>query len=267
MHRLLPLVRAFGLGLVLAASPASAALAKSGKHVDTGPRELAVPGHAKAFYFPPAKGTSKRVVLWLHGRGAHVADECAKWAPVASKFGWLLCPQGDEDRGGGARGWANNAEQGRDNVAKALGALRKKGKNAIEAGRHVMIGFSEGAFVAMQLGVHETSTWSRWLVLAANDGYWLGDGVTRLHEQRKNLRRVVLLTGVSDEVVPETRRTFAVLERERVTAKLMIMPDLGHEVPGPRMHALYNYPLRWLLGLENDAPPKGSKKPKGGARN
>ncbi len=255
-----------GLGLValLASTVATAAPPKAATRDDAAPRELAVPGHAKAFYVPPAKGTSKRVLLWLHGRGAHVAEDCAKWAPVTRKFGWLLCPQGDEDRGGGARGWANNAEQGRDNVAKALGALRKKSKNSIEPGRHVLIGFSEGAFVAMQLGVHETSTWSRWLILAANDGYWLGDGVQRLHEQRKSLRRAVLLTGASDEVAPETRRTFAILERERVTAKLMIVPELGHEVPVSRMHALYTYPLRWLLGLENDPPPKGSKKPRGG---
>jgi predicted esterase len=255
-----------GLGLValLASTVATAAPSKAATRDDAAPRELAVPGHAKAFYVPPAKGTSKRVLLWLHGRGAHVAEDCAKWAPVTRKFGWLLCPQGDEDRGGGARGWANNAEQGRDNVAKALGALRKKSKNSIEPGRHVLIGFSEGAFVAMQLGVHETSTWSRWLILAANDGYWLGDGVQRLHEQRKSLRRAVLLTGASDEVAPETRRTFAILERERVTAKLMIVPELGHEVPASRMHALYTHPLRWLLGLENDPPPKGSKKPRGG---
>jgi predicted esterase len=266
LHRALLHCLALGLAASLASPAASGAPAKVAARDDSAPRELAVPGHAKAFYFPPAKGTSKRVLLWLHGRGAHVAEDCAKWGPVARKFGWLLCPQGDEDRGGGARGWANNAEQGRDNVAKALGALRKKSKNAIEPGRHVLIGFSEGAFVAMQLGVHETSTWSRWLILAANDGYWLGDGVTRLHEQRKALRRVVLLTGVSDEVAPETRRTFAILERERVTAKLMIVPELGHEVPAPRMHALYNYPLRWLLGLENDPPPKGSKKPRGGTR-
>ncbi len=229
---------------------------------DRAPRELAVPGHAKAFYFPPSKGTGKRVIVWLHGRGAHVADDCAKWAPVVRRLGWLLCPQGDEDRGGGARGWANNAELGRENVMKSLAALRRKSKNAIEPGKHVMIGFSEGAFVAMQLGVHEAPTWSRWLILAANDGYWLGDGVQRLREQKRHLRRVVLLTGASDEVVAETRRTFTILEREKVTAKLIVPGDLGHEIPALRMHELYTYPLRWLLGLENDAPAKSAKSTK-----
>jgi predicted esterase len=264
-------LRALAIAAIVGASlfaPATAggatgdakAAAKKAKADDAAPRELVVPGHAKAFYYPPSKGTGKRVILWLHGRGAHVADDCAKWAPVARRLGWLLCPQGDEDRGGGARGWANNAELGRENVAKALAALRKKSKNAIEPGKHVLIGFSEGAFVAMQLGVHEAPTWSRWLILAANDGYWLGDGVQRLREQRRHLRRVVLLTGASDEVVAETRRTFAILEHEKVTAKLVVPADLGHEVPGSRMGALYTYPLRWLLGLENDTPAKKAKK-------
>ncbi len=239
---------------------ASGAPRKTTPPNDATPRELAVRGHARALYYPPAKGSSRRVLLWLHGRGAHVADECAKWAPLARKFGWLLCPQGDEIREGGTRGWANDSVHGRDNVASALAALRKKSKNAIEPGRHVLIGFSEGAFIAMQLGVHETSTWSRWLILAANDGYWLGDGASRLREQKKQLRRVVLLTGAGDEVVQETRRTFAILEREKVAAKLLVPGDLGHEVPGERMFALYNYPLRWLLGLENDPPPKGHRK-------
>ncbi len=228
---------------------------------DALPRELVVPGHAKSFYFP-AKGSSKRVLLWLHGRGAHVADECAKWAPLARNYGWLLCPQGDEDRGGGTRGWANNAELGRENVEAALGALRRKHKGAMEPGRHVLIGFSEGAFIAMQLGVHDAATWSRWLILAANDGYWLGDGVARLHEQKKAIRRVVLLTGANDEVVQETRRTFSFLERERVSAKLIVPADLGHEVPAQRMRELYTHPLRWLLGLENDPPPKAPKRPR-----
>jgi formylmethanofuran dehydrogenase subunit B len=70
---------------------------------------------------------------------------------------------------------------------------------------------------------------------------------------------VVLLTGASDEVVGETRRTFAILERERVAAKLIVPSDLGHEVPAARMAALYTYPLRWLLGIENDPPPKRGK--------
>ncbi len=269
-------LRRIALGVVLSAflhAPAVAATAvparkdarkevRNDARNDKGPRELLVPGHAKAFYYPPAKGTSKRVLLWLHGRGASVAEDCAKWAPVARRYGWLLCPQGDEDRGGGLRGWANNAEQGRDNVDKALAALRRKSKNAIEPGRHVLIGFSEGAFVAMQLGVHEAAVWSRWLVLAANDGYWLGDGVQRLHEQKTAIRRVVLLTGANDEVVQETRRSFAILQREHVSSKLMVVTDLGHEVPLERMSALYTYPIRWLLALENDPPPGGTKRTK-----
>src|SRR6266508_4367885 len=68
------------------------------------PERLDLPGANPAFYFEPTSRTGLRPVLvYLHGRGGNPQVDCMKWAHVAREFGWIICPSGPEDRGGGAR--------------------------------------------------------------------------------------------------------------------------------------------------------------------
>ena len=159
----------------------------------------------------------------------------------------MLCPSGPEDRGEGARGWANNAVLGGQDVKAALDALRAKYKRRVQLHGNVLIGFSEGAFVAMQVGLHDPQTWSRWLILAANDQYWWGDAKTILAENRRRIRRVYLLTGESDEVAPNTLRVAEMLKQAKVPHRVHIAQGMGHEVPAERMRSMYRRPLAWLL--------------------
>jgi predicted esterase len=216
-------------------------------HKVADPLRLEVPGYADAFYYRPRGRGLKPVLVYLHGRGGNPAEDCRKWAHVATQFGWVLCPSGPEDRGEGARGWSNNAALG-GLVAKAsLDALRAQYKHRVQTHGNVLIGFSEGAFVAMQVGLRDPQTWSRWLILAANDQYWWGDAKQVLADNRRRIRRVYLLTGETDEVAPNTLRVADILKDAKVTHKVRIAPGIGHEVPGERMRSMYRRPLAWLL--------------------
>ena len=131
-----------------------------------------------------------------------------------------------------------------------LHALKDKYKRRVKLRHNILIGFSEGAFVAMQVGLKDPKTWNRWLILAANDQYWFGDTEATLAQDRKKLGRVYLLTGENDEVAENTERVGEMLRKAKVRTKVKIVPGLGHEIPQDRMVTTYRRPLLWLAAEE-----------------
>jgi predicted esterase len=210
------------------------------------PQHLEVPGFSDAFYFRPRGRGLKPVIIYLHGRGGNPEEDCRKWARVATQFGWVLCPQGPEDRGGGSRSWANNPSVGKEIIDASLASLRAKFHRRVQLRGNILVGFSEGAFIAMQVGLRDPKTWNRWLILAANDQYWWGDATQLLHDARKKIRRVYLLTGENDEVAQNTERVGEIVKAESIPVRVSIKPGMGHEVPADRMITNYRRPLLWL---------------------
>ncbi|MCC6646537.1 MAG: hypothetical protein IT374_13310 [Polyangiaceae bacterium] len=232
----------------IAAVTALASPAESAARRPPEPSALEVHGEAPSYVVPPSGKGQRPLIVWLHGRGGDPRADCEKWSKVTVELGWLLCVSGPEARGGGARGWHNNWASSKRSVDAAVAAFLEKHRKRVKPGSNVLIGFSEGALVAMNVGVREPELFPRWLILAANDVYWGGDGVSELARNKKLIKRVYLLTGEKDGVVDNTRRVFASLEKERVKARIWTPDDIGHEVPEDRMRTFYRKPLLWLLG-------------------
>lgn len=238
------------LALLVMAMPAEVAARGVGSAVGP-PERLEFEGAAPAFYYPPRRGKGlKPVMVYLHGRGGNPEIDCTKWGHVAREFGWILCPSGPEDRGSGARGWANNWMSSKAVVDRAVGALREKFGRRVQLRGNTLIGFSEGAFIAMNVGVREPEVFNRWLILAANDSYWGGEGQGELERRYARIKRVYLLTGERDEVVGSTRRVFDLLDQAGVHVIMRTPEDLAHEIPEDRMRTLYRRPLRWLNSVK-----------------
>lgn len=212
------------------------------------PLRLEVPGQPDAFYYRPRGKGAKPVILYLHGRGGNAAEDCRKWAKVATQFGWVLCPQGPGDSGNGGRTWMNSAQAGKGVMDASLAALRAKYKGRVQRYGNILVGFSEGAFVAMQAGLMDQHTWSRWLILAASDRYWVGDAPASLTSGSGGgkLQRVYLLTGETDGVAENTSRVGELLKKHNVPVKVRIAPGMGHEIARDRMITTYRRPLSWL---------------------
>ena len=208
---------------------------------------LEVPGYAEAYYYKPRSKARRRVLFYLHGRGGNPFEDCRKWARVARQFGWVVCPQGPSVTDTGGRAWSNDADTARRIVDATFAALGEKFKGRVRARGNVLIGFSEGAFIAQQIGLRDPARWSRWLILAANDHYWFGDAPHVLEENHSKIRRVYLLTGENDQVAENTRRAGEMLKTAHIHVKVKIAPGLGHEVPADRMITNYRRPLRWLV--------------------
>jgi predicted esterase len=213
------------------------------------PMRLEVPGHKDAFYYRPQSKAQRPILMYLHGRGGNPFEDCRKWAKVATQFGWIVCPRGP---GGGEHhaSWTSGVEGARQIIDATVSALRAKYKSRVKTRGNVLIGFSEGAFIAQQVGVHDPEHWNRWLILAANDRYWFGDSPALLEQNQKKIRRVFLFTGEHDEVARSTLKAGEMLKTARIPVRVQIQPAMGHEVPADRMVTNYRRPLRWLIAAK-----------------
>jgi predicted esterase len=214
------------------------------------PTTIEVPGFGEGFYYKPRSKSRRRIILYVHGRGANPSEDCRKWANVARQFGWVVCPQSPMVTDSGGHTWSNDAEAAKHVIDATIAALREKFPGRLRKRGNILIGFSEGAFVAQQVGLRDPVLWNRWLILAANDQYWFGDAPQLLEQNHAKIRGVYLLTGENDQVAENTKRAGELLKSARIPVRVKIAPGLGHEVPADRMITNYRRPLRWLIAAK-----------------
>jgi predicted esterase len=205
-------------------------------------------GGQRAYYYAPTgpgRLSMKPVIVYLHGRGGNPERDCQRWARLARRVGWVLCPSGPAAHHGG-RAWNNNWVNAHRVTMAAIQGLRERFGRRVQLYGNTLIGFSEGAYAAMNVGVREPRTFNRWLILAASSTYWGGPGLNALETARERVRRVYLITGEHDEVVEGTRDVEAWLKRAKVTTKVSTPDDMGHELLLEKKPFLYEQALRWL---------------------
>jgi predicted esterase len=218
------------------------------RSVGGGLRQIDLPGAAPAYYFEPqGKGRLglKPVLVYLHGRGGHPEADCRRWANLARRYGWLVCPSGPVPYGDG-RAWDNNWPSAHHATMAAINALRDKYGRRVQLWGNTLIGFSEGAYAAMNVGVREPRTFNRWLILAANSKYWGGPGLEALGSAKNRVRRVFLITGEHDGVIEGTHQVEEWLQKAGVPTKVITPSNMGHEVPLEQKTEMYRGALSWL---------------------
>jgi predicted esterase len=216
--------------------------------VGGGLRQIDLPGAAPAYYFEPqGRGRLglRPVLVYLHGRGGHPEADCRRWASLARRYGWLVCPSGPVPYGDG-RAWDNNWPSAHHATMAAINALREKYGRRVQLWGNTLIGFSEGAYAAMNVGVREPRTFNRWLILAANAKYWGGPGLEALGSAKNRVRRVFLITGEHDEVVEGTHQVEEWLHKAGVPTKVLTPSNMGHETPLEKKTEMYRSALSWL---------------------
>ena len=218
------------------------------RSVGGGLRQIDLPGAAPAYYFEPqGKGRLglKPVIVYLHGRGGHPEADCRRWASLARRYGWLVCPSGPVPYGDG-RAWDNNWPSAHHATMAAINALRDKYGRRVQLWGNTLIGFSEGAYAAMNVGVREPRTFNRWLILAANSKYWGGPGLEALGSAKDRVRRVFLITGEHDGVIEGTHQVESWLQKAGVPTKVVTPSNMGHETPLEKKTEMYRGALSWL---------------------
>ncbi len=232
-------------------APSSSASMKIEPDVKLGPQVLNNPGFPPAYFYAPkgSKKAMKPVIVYLHGRGSNSQEHCRAWAKVATEFGWLLCPSGQQSRGGGEYAWNNDYINGTKDVMGALFELRKKFGKRVQLKGNVLIGFSEGAYVAQNIGPRNVETFNRWMIVAACDRYW-SPAAQMIHDEKKKIKRVFLWTGELDGAAPETEQAYKHLSTEGINVKMSIPKGFWHAIPVETMAQNYRKVLRWLVAAK-----------------
>jgi predicted esterase/LysM repeat protein len=238
-----------------APEPATARAQQSGAEADSqakpdrdGMQRIHVSGSGSAYYFEPigpGRLSLRPVIVYMHGRGGQPQADCRRWARVARPLGWLVCPSGPGAQGDG-RGWNNNWISARRAAVGAIEALRSKYGRRVQLYGNTIVGFSEGAFVAMNVGVREPRTFNRWLILAGKESYWGGSGLEELQSAKARIRRVYLITGQKDEVVEGTQKVRDWLRKYGVPTRITTPRGIGHQVALETRPELYRMALIWL---------------------
>ncbi|HKO52712.1 MAG TPA: LysM peptidoglycan-binding domain-containing protein [Polyangiaceae bacterium] len=229
-------------------SKANDAVDKSDTLLSGGMHVVTPKGAAPAYYFEPTgpgRQSMRPILVYLHARGGHPERDCRRWAPVARRLGWLVCPTGPAAYGDG-RAWDNNWPSAHTATMSAIQVLRKKYGRRVQLYGNTLIGFSEGAYAAMNVGVREPHVFNRWLILAATDQYWGGPGMEALQTAKERVRRVFLITGEHDGVIDGTHQVEAWLSRAGVDTRVVTPGDMGHELALDRKPELYQQALAWL---------------------
>lgn len=221
---------------------------------------IELPGGGLAYFYEPigaGRLSMRPIFMFMHGRGGYPVRDCRRWAPVVRRLGWLVCPAGPGARGDG-RGWNNNWVIGQRTANAAVAAMRAKFGRRVQLYGNTLMGFSEGAYVAMNVGVRDPRTFNRWLILAGNTTYWGGPGLEELPRASARVRRVYLITGEQDGVIEGTRSLREWLDRHKIDSRISTPADLGHELALERKEAMYRAALVWLE-KGTPAQPRGKR--------
>lgn len=171
--------------------------------------------------FPPRPTTTRPLtVVYLHGIHGRAENGCPWLRDGASEIGWLVCPSANAPLANGTFSWGGTVAEQRAVVARAERAAQAEGADA--EGANVLVGFSQGAFVALDL-VRARLGRYRGLVLIGADVE-----PARASLDQAGVGRIVLAAGALDASFGPLQRAAARLRREGMDVRFVDLGRIGH---------------------------------------
>ncbi len=186
---------------------------------------------------PPRADHTEATFVYLHGVCGLTANGCTHFEGAP---GWLVCPQANQRCANGGSSWSGSLEEKRATVNAALDAARAQWPESARA-PVVLVGFSQGAYVAMDLARAEPGRFAGLLLLGADTGH----AVDALRASRA--RRVALACGAYDMMFPRMRATPGALAASGIAARFGSLGAVGHTyVAGDGTDDLLTSMLDWV---------------------
>jgi predicted esterase len=205
------------------------------------PFELPASDGAPGVVVYPAEGDgARRITVVLHGMCGHAQNICRIFASGATAGEHLICPRATaECEGGGAswpqKGFAESIEQAVERAKLALG------ERVDESQGRTLIGYSLGAFRALELAQHGEGKYPRVMLVGAR----INPSFKLLHES--GVERLLLGAGAWDMTFDHMRRESTRLSRAGLTTRFLALGPNGHAF-SPRFGEDYlPEAWRWLL--------------------
>jgi predicted esterase len=198
---------------------------------------------------PPKKYDRKRpapLIIVLHGYGDRPDNYPRLWGGVANDAGAILAvPRGGRQVGRGF-GWS-----GVDEADAVLERILKETGEAFEIDRSriVVTGFSQGAFIAMALGVRHPELLAGVIPMA---GAYIPE-IDAPPPPRGHGPRYYFMAGSLDNKVTDMRLAARDFEAAGYPVTLRVLPGIGHVFPRPPGRELGNA-LGWVLEPQKVSP-------------
>lgn len=222
------------------------------------PLKLKVPGYKDAAYYEPLRRKRKNpIFLYLHSKNGRPFIDCKLWYRAGIEYGWVVCPSGIKVRENGYLSWDNNPFEAERVIKATINALSNKYKGKVLLKKGILAGFSEGAFIALQVGLKMNDIFPYLFIIGADTQYIGYNDTQKLKTLNKKIK-IYLITGEKDPVVQRTKEVEKILKKLKINTKLKIIKDVGHEIPKDITQFTRNS-IRWFTKGPT-SNKKGSKK-------
>lgn len=190
--------------------------------------------------YPPLDRSAPRpVTLMLHGMCGEPERACRHFAGVVTQGGWLLCPRATQRCRGGGSTWSPRVDR---DVEAGIARVKARFPGELDdaAGR-TLIGFSLGAFRALDLAHAGAGRWPRVILIGA-----------RIHPDARRLQaagveRLLLAAGDWDMMRGHMMERSRALARGGFRAAFQSYGPVGHAFPDG-FSPLLERGLRWIHG-------------------
>ena len=171
--------------------------------------------------FPPRAAIAQPLtVVYLHGIHGRAENGCPWLREGASQIGWLVCPAANTHLANDTYSWGGTVFDQRAVVARAERAAQAQGADAASA--NVIVGFSQGAYIAIDLVSAHLGHY-RGLVLIGADV----DPAKALLDAG-GVGRIVLAAGSLDASFAPLQRAAARLQAEGMDVRFVDLGRIGH---------------------------------------
>jgi predicted esterase len=177
--------------------------------------------------YPPADDAEpKPALVYLHGMWSSPEESCAMFEPAAAPFGFLVCPRGNAPMNDGSAGkmWSGSYATAAPSVHAALDAAGALG-NVDRSGGGTLMGYSNGAYFAAEIAMHEPGRWTGLVLLSMH----LDVDPARLSSA--GVKRVVLASGDADMARASMKELADRLDAGGVPSRFISLGPGGHELP------------------------------------
>jgi len=188
--------------------------------------------------FPARASEPRAITVLLHGMCGEPIRTCSHFADQVSRDENLICPRASQRCAGGGASWAQTG------FAGAIAAAVERAKTALpvmadETHGRTLIGYSLGAYRALEIAQTTPHTYSRLMLIGAkislNRNLLAENGVTR----------VLLSAGAFDMMHDVMQREAARAERAGFAARFLDLGPVGHALT-PSFADYLPVGLAWL---------------------
>lgn len=198
------------------------------------------PGELGVVIYPAAEPGPHGVTLLLHGMCGEPLNTCRYFAERVTRREHLVCPRANLRCPAGGASWAASGFE--RPIERAVSRAEAALGEAVDTARgRTLIGYSLGAYRALELAQHGAGKYPRVMLLGAR----VFPSLRRLHES--GVARLLLGAGAFDVTYEHMQREAERLARGGLEARFLGLGRVGHALT-PSFDAYLPLALDWLSG-------------------